>query len=464
MMTHRSCGRRRRTAAHFAIAAGVLLAAPGLGQAAEAQSQAQGAPPASTPADPLVPPAPPGQPTMRTLNTKTTTRLWGSNPYAEAVAVTQHLWTAARPKNAPGENDNVPDRPWGITLVTADDPLTAISAVPLVHFPDDAPILYVTKTGIPKVTLDEIKRLGDTGISRDNNVDVIVVGEAANPGVLKQLDALKLKHDEITAPDVFQLADKIDQYYGRVSNPDTGVPVMGGTASSGGNGTMDVMIGSTDAWQYLLPATHWASHMATGLFWVTKDKIPAATIDALKRRHGMAHIYVFGGPDQISPNIVRQLAQYGTVSRIDNDDAVGFNKPPKNDPISTAIAFAKMWDPMGMVGWNITGPGHGFTLVNLNDWQGAVASAPLSHIGFHAPLLLTDNAKTLPKALKDYFTMVAPTYLNTPAQGPYNMTYIIGTFNQISWQEQADVDFISEMSNRRLWKQSTGSMYNGGVP
>jgi len=443
--------RGRRSGA--ALAASLMLAPLGTAWAADPQA----AP------DPLVAPAPPGQPSMRTVNTKTTTRLWGADPYAQAVAVTQHLWTATRAPDAPGENDNVPDRPWGVVLVTADDPLAAISAVPLVHFPDDAPILFVTKTGIPQITQDEIKRLGPTGISRNNNLDVMVVGDAANPGVLRDLDALKLKHDEITAPDVFQLADKIDQYYGRVSNRDTGVPAMGGTASSGSNGMMNVMVGSTEAWQYVLPATHWASHMATGLFWVTHDTVPEATANALKRRHGMAHIYVFGGPDQVSAAVVQQLSQYGSVSRIGNDDPVAFNKPPKNDPVSSSIAFAKMWDPMGMVGWNITGPGHGFTLVNVNDWQAAVASAPLSHIGFHAPLLLTDNADTLPKALDDYFTMVAPSYLNTLAQGPYNMTYVLGTFGQVSWQQQAKVDFISEMSNRRVWKQGTGSMYSAGM-
>ncbi len=55
-------------------------------------------------------------------------------------------------------------------------------------------------------------------------------------------------------------------------------------------------------------------------------------------------------------------------------------------------------------------------------------------------------------------------YLNTPAQGPYNMTYVLGTFGQVSWQQQAKVDFISEMSNRRVWKQGTGSMYSAGMP
>jgi hypothetical protein len=61
-----------------------------------------------------------------------------------------------------------------------------------------------------------------------------------------------------------------------------------------------------------------------------------------------------------------------------------FNANPTDTPIDTAIAFAKMWDPGGMVGWKITGPGHGFTLINENNWQAAVASAPLSHLGFHA--------------------------------------------------------------------------------
>jgi hypothetical protein len=112
-------------------------------------------------------PQPPGQATLvPAFGTKTTQRLYGDDPFQEAVSITQHIWPAERAANAPGENDNDPDRPWTLTLVTPDDPLTAITATPLIHFPDDAPILYVTKTGIPKVTLNEIKRLGDTGISR----------------------------------------------------------------------------------------------------------------------------------------------------------------------------------------------------------------------------------------------------------------------------------------------------------
>jgi hypothetical protein len=149
---------------------------------------------------------------------------------------------------------------------------------------------------------------------------------------------------------------------------------------------------------------------------------------------------------------------------VTNDDIVAFNAPPKDTAIDTALAFAKMWDPSGQVGWKITGPGHGFTLVHQDDWQGAVASAPLSHLGFHAPLLMTDDPARLPPQLDAYFRSVAPTYLTSPADGPYNMSYLIGSWDQVSWPVQAHVDYISEMQNRRTWNTTYGGRYTDSQP
>jgi hypothetical protein len=400
-------------------------------------------------------PSPPGEPTLSPqIATKTTTRLYGADPYEEAVSVTQHIWPAVLPANAP---NSVPDRPRGVTLLTPDDPLTAITATPLIHFPDDAPVLYVTNSGIPDVTLNEIKRLGPIGMARYNNVKAFLVGGAANSGVESELKSLGIKYATVTAGNIPQLANKVDELYGSIQNPDTGVPVMD-------NGMANVVIGSTGDYQYLLPATHWVAHMATGLFWVGKNVVPQATITALKRRDGQARIYLFGGPDQISSAVAKQLSQYGSVIRVANDDEVAYNAPPTDTAVDTAIVFAKMWDSAGEMGWKMTGPGHGFTLVNINDWAGAVASAPLSHLGFHAPLLFTDNATTLPSALSGYFSSVAPTFLTSPADGPYNMTYVIGSYSQISWPEQASVDNLSEMGNRRLWSDNTGSRYTDSQP
>jgi len=390
--------------------------------------------------------------------TKTTTRIYGSNPFEEAVSVAQHIWTSALPENVPANAANNADRTRAVTLVTPDDPLTDITATPLIHFPDAAPILYVTNKGIPAITLNELKRLGPVGIDRFNHVGAFLVGAAANPGVESQLKAIGIKYYEVTAGDIPQLADTVDKLYGSISNPDFGVGTMPGME--------DVVIGSMDGkdWQYVLPATHWVAHMPTGLLWVQRDSIPSPTIDALKRRAGKARIYLFGGPDQISAKVASQLYQYGEVIRVSNDDPVAFNAPPPDSPEATAIAFAKMWDPAGMFGWKMTGPGHGFTLVNINDWQGAIASAPLSHLGFHAPLLLSSNATSLPSDLDSYFTMVSPSFLNTPADGPYNMTYVVGSWDQVSWPEQARIDYVSEMHNRRVVGSNTGSTYSDSQP
>jgi hypothetical protein len=234
----------------------------------------------SSKADYTVPP-PPGEPTLvPTIATKTTTRLYGANAFQEAVSITQHIWPAAVSTTAPTENNNDPDRPWALTLLTPDDPLTAITATPLIHFPDDAPVLYVTKNGIPQVTLNEIKRLGDTGISRYKNVDAFLVGAAANSAVKKQLSSLGMKYTSVTAPSIPALANTVDKLYGSIQNPDTGVAGMGGGATMGG-GSSNVFIGSTSAYNYILPATHWVAHMATGLFWVNQNSVPSATIAGL---------------------------------------------------------------------------------------------------------------------------------------------------------------------------------------
>jgi hypothetical protein len=315
----------------------------------------------------------------------------------------------------------------------------------------------VTGHGIPQITANEIKRLGDTGMSRYHNVDAFLVGAAANPGVERQLRSMGLKYVSVTAPSVPALANTVDQLYGKIENPDTGVPNMD-------NGAQNVMVGSMQSYRYLLPATHWVAHMASGLLWVNRSSVPQATIAALKRRNGQARIYLFGGPRQISGAVADKLARYGTVVRVTNDDIVAFNAPPKETPVDTAISFAKMWDPGGQVGWKITGPGHGFTLVNINDWQAAVASAPLSHLGFHAPLLFTDSASRLPPQLDAYFKSVAPTYLTSPADGPYNMTFVLGSWKQIAWPVQAHVDYVSEMANRRVWNTDTGSRYTDSQP
>ena len=78
-----------------------------------------------------------------------------------------------------------------------------------------------------------------------------------------------LKYATVTAPNVPALANTVDQLYGKIENPDTGVPDMD-------NGAQNVMVGSMQSYRYMLPTTHWVAHMPTGLLWVNANSVTSA--------------------------------------------------------------------------------------------------------------------------------------------------------------------------------------------
>lgn len=127
----------------------------------------------------FTPPALPGQPSADVANTRYTTRLFGKTPAEVAVSVTRHAFTATLPLSDPKTKDAHPDRPWSVILVTPDDPIAAISAAELIQFPNNAPILFVDESGIPSITLEELKRLSPVGVERADGVQAFVIGAAA---------------------------------------------------------------------------------------------------------------------------------------------------------------------------------------------------------------------------------------------------------------------------------------------
>lgn len=412
----------------------------------------------STPAD-FAPPAPPGEPSSLIADTMYTTRLFGTTPAEEAVSVTRHTYPAAMPADAAGEISRAPDRPWAVILADPTDEVAGITAAELIHFPDNAPVLFTDGATLPAVTRNELARLHPVGAQRDGGVQVFAVGKAAASGIADAVQQMGFKVQAITGENPYALADAVDQAYGRIEDPDTGVPTMMTSAAGGGNGVMDVFVGAVQDPAMMLPAAEWMSHMPAGVAWVdnTSGTLPPETVAELKRRGGHADIYVMGTPQDIPAALFRALLPYGNVARVTNDDSIASNPPLAADPAAQAVAFARMWDPVGLMGWNITGPGHGFILVNQSDWQGAVAAAVMSGIGFHAPLLLTDSATNLPAPVAAYLSIVRPNFLVTPGQGPYNMVYVIGDYGKISWPLQASVNASQEMANRH--DAPNGSLY-----
>ena len=74
-------------------------------------------------------------------------------------------------------------------------------------------------------------------------------------------------------------------------------------------------------------------------------------------------------------------------------------------------------------------------------------------MGFHAPLILTDSADKMPDAVTNYLKKTSAKFTNTPAEGPYNMIYIIGNFDRISWKQQNTAEALTNISPIREWDQ-----------
>ena len=93
-------------------------------------------------------------------------------------------------------------------------------------------------------------------------------------------------------------------------------------------------------------------------------------------------------------------------------------------------------------GWGIAEAGHNFTFVNADDWQQAVTGSLLSHMGKHGPMILTRPEGLNENAVR-YLEMVKPTW-GAPDDQLNNHGCILGSTDKISWQAQADIDWLLE--------------------
>ncbi|MDQ0219996.1 hypothetical protein ELQ35_02380 [Peribacillus cavernae] len=235
--------------------------------------------------------------------------------------------------------------------------------------------------------------------------------------VQDQVEESGFKTERIEAENPADYAKAIDTYYAKVS----------------GSLPQSVVVGSMDNSDFTLPAVNWISHMPEPLLYVKKDQVPQETIDALKKRNGEANIYLIGPESIVSGTVEKQLAQYGKVTRISGKDAY-----------SNAIAFAKFKDKNTQFGWGITTPGHNVSFIPSGSKELAIASAPFSHAGKHAPLLWSDKEK-MPSSVMSYVMSLQPKYKMSPAEGPYNHAWLTGDEKEFSKAAQAELDDMLEI-------------------
>lgn len=343
--------------------------------------------------------------------TKNTTRVPGSNPIADAAGVA----LAVYPSLVPGSH------PAAVTIAPTDDWQAAIASSVLMAPPLKAPILLSGSSSLPAITATALRKLAPGGSGQLAGAQVIRVGDVPHvPGAHSQA---------ISGSGPFALAQAIDRF----------------ASAAEGKPSGDVVVASADSPAYAMPAAAWAAESGDPILFVTSSGVPTATRQALLS-HQSPRIYVLGPPSVIPDSVLHDLRKLGTVKR------VGAGDPPAN-----SVAFTIYRDPPcpfgqpcahvpGSFGWALRSPGHGYILVNAARTLDAAAAAPLAGSGSYGPVLLLNDAASLPPSVLKYFLDFA-----TPgftAEGPtaavYNHAWMIGDQHAVSLSVQAEVDTLLE--------------------
>ncbi len=312
-----------------------------------------------------------------------------------------------------------------VVMVPADSWQTALAALNLLAHPAKAALVLINtdSAGYAEQMLQKARELAPRG-SRDlGGVQVIAVGKIA---------------DQASA-----LADAGFSVQG-VGFPDSYVATSAALAELGAElheqpRVAIVVDGEADA-AFALPAATWAVHRGTPVLFAQGGTLDPATAEALDKLAAGSSIYLLTPPGSPARSLAGQLAAYGVVREI---GAAGV--------VENSVSFARYYDSASKFGWQV-GPetvdgSHRFLLARADNWQFAVVGAQLFSQGIFGPLLLTTERNSLPVPLEKLLFANRPDWWVTPAEGPFQHTWILGNAAHISYSVQGRVSFLHEMSN-----------------
>ncbi|MED4452642.1 cell wall-binding repeat-containing protein [Metabacillus fastidiosus] len=334
-----------------------------------------------------------------TPNTKNSTRVPTSNPVDASIYVSQTIWPATHKESQPN----------AVILASVDNWQAALAGADLIHHPNNGPVLFINKDAISVQVLNEIKRLNPLG--NEHGVQVMILGDVSQ-NVLDELSSYKI--EQVKGENPAQFARNVDKLYAAVSGsfPDSVIIVSSEEKNK----------------LYSIPAINWIAHMPEPILFVTENELPEETKDALRERKDKANIYILGPEAVISQEVEKQLEEYGNIKRIAG-----------HDPVATSIEFAKFKDEKTKFGWGLTEPGHGISFISTETPSLALAAAPFSHLGKHAPMVWLNNGE-MQKETYDFLAAIKPTFKEDPTTGPYNHSFIIGDTDSISFKTQGIID------------------------
>jgi hypothetical protein len=332
--------------------------------------------------------------------TKNTTRVAGEDPIADAAGV------ALATSPATGGIEGPP----AVTLIPEGDWTAAVAAAVLVADPVGAPILVSTRDEVPDLTLTALTALAPQGSPKTGDSQLFRIGNAVAPRGLRLRNVLGGNPAELAA----EIADLRERLTGR--RPE------------------HVVLASSDRPEFSMPAAAWAARSGDPVLYVQRDSVPAPTLEKL-RDLGDVPTYLLAPESVVSDKV---------ADRIRKETEVPPRRIGEDDPITNAIAFARYTD--GTFGWNITDPGHGLVIANATRPIDAGAAAPLSASGKWGPLLLTEDADSLPAPLEGFLLDIKPGFVTDPTRAVYNHAWLIGDDSAISVDVQAQIDELLELA------------------
>jgi putative cell wall binding repeat protein len=330
--------------------------------------------------------------------TKNTTRVAGLDPVADAAGVALAVFPSTGGVKGP----------IAVSLVADNDWASGIAAASLAAPPIGAPILVSGTEDVPTFTADALRGLAPGGSARTDGKQVFAIGSATAPQ--------DLEVQRVSGSDAATIAEAVDQLRQRLTGADP----------------RHIVLASSERPEFAMPAAAWAARSGDPVLFASKQRVPKPTL-AVVRRHRRAPVYVLGPASVISDKAL------GPVRKI----APSVQRIGVEDPVENAITFARF--ASGSFGWDINDPGHGFVIARADRPLDAGAAAPLSASGDWGPLLITEDADTVPAAMRGYLLDVKPGYVGDPTRAVYNHIWLIGDQNTISVGFQAQVDDLAEV-------------------
>lgn len=182
------------------------------------------------------------------------------------------------------------------------------------------------------------------------------------------------------------------------------------------------------------PFVAWASFSGAPLLLADDEGLDAEVLTAVRE---LAPQVAIIGP-AVSDDVRDMFADFTSVEDVGSEDEV-----------DNALDVAQLRTAT-LVGWGFgeedaDGSFHNIYLSHRDEPELSVVAGALAGRGKAGPLLLTGDE--LPDRVQHFVWSLKPDWIVTPAEGPFNHITLIGNVDQISWDQQSELDWAYEIQN-----------------